>query len=147
MNRSETKMLVQKSGSIKAAARACGMSYSTFHDIYTGKTQKPRSDKTRPVVPAESARPPANMKSKRTLNDFRATYDKSFVVPKRVRAGLSALGAGWEYEVEFAKGIQVRLSDLGLFRDEFSGHIVEVKEGRRIWVGRTAVAQQMREML
>jgi hypothetical protein len=88
------------------------------------------------------------VKKGKTLSDFRAIYDKSTIVPAKVKAGLKELGAsGWEYEALFSKAIGLSLSDLGMFRDQFADHVVSLKEGRRIWAGSVGVAKQMKEML
>jgi len=88
------------------------------------------------------------IKKGKTLSDFRAIYDKSTIVPAKVKAGLKDLGAsGWDYEALFSKAIGVSLSDLAMFRDQFADHVVSLKEGRRIWAGSVCVAKQMRDML
>jgi hypothetical protein len=100
-----------------------------------------------PVRTAQAA-PIAPSKAGRSLAEFRAAYDKSTIVPGRVKAAIKALGAGgWEYEVQFARNAGVSLADLAAFRDEFASHIVQLKEGRRAWAGSAKAAQQMREML
>lgn len=142
MTQDEANKLVVKAGSIRQAAAAAGMAYSTFRDVYHNRS---RVGERKSHKPAEATQPAH--KRKKSLSDFRSAYDKSYIVPKKVRAGLSALGSSWEYEVDFAKSITVSLGDLGMFRDEFADHIVQVKEGRRIWAGTKALAQQMREMI
>lgn len=90
----------------------------------------------------------AAVKKARSLSDFRATYDKSTIVPTRVKAALKEMGSnGWEYEVAFAKLAGVSLNDLGLFRDEFSGYIVTLRDSRRAWAGSEKMAKTMREMI
>ena len=85
---------------------------------------------------------------RRTLADFRATYSKAFIVPQRVRAAIRKLGAGWEYEVEFARSAGVSLIDLGHVRGEFAAHVVQLtRDGRRAWAGTEATAKAMRDML
>lgn len=84
----------------------------------------------------------------RSLADFRAQYDKSHIVPARVRDALHALGGGWEYEVQFAKMAGVSLQDLGRFRDQFASHVVQIgRDARRAWAGTVSTATAMKEML
>lgn len=135
----EAKELVEKHGSIRGAARAIGLAESTLRGRLRGL--KPAKATVAKEVALKSG------DKRKTLADFRATYDKSYVVPKKVKAALSALGSGWEYEVDFAKQAGVSLSDIGMFRDQFNEHIVQVKEGRRIWAGTKSLAEQMREMI
>lgn len=84
----------------------------------------------------------------RSLNDFRATYDKSYIVPKKIREALKRLGTGgWAYEIEFVKEAGVTLGDLGGFREQFAEYIVPLRDSRRAWAGSPSTAKQLREML
>ena len=96
--------------------------------------------------PVSSDHAPVNRK---TLADFRQTYDKATIVPNKVRAALKLLGAsGWEYEVPFARSAGVSLSDLGNYREMFADYILTLnRENKRAWAGSPATAKQMREML
>src|SRR5574343_470547 len=95
---------------------------------------------------AASAAKPAG--AGKSLQDFRAEHDKSFIVPSRIRAALAKLGDGWLYEVEFLRLAQLSTTDLATYRDDFADHTVSVggRTPRRIWVGTVAMAKQMREM-
>lgn len=85
---------------------------------------------------------------RKTLADFRATYDKSTIVPAKIKAGIKALTKhGWEYEVQFAKEIGVSLADLANFRELFTDYFILLREGRRVWVGSVETAKQMKEMI
>jgi hypothetical protein len=89
----------------------------------------------------------ANERKGRSVAEFRSVYDKSYIVPRKVRAALKALAGGWEYEVAFAKLAGVSLVDLGNVRDEFADHIITLRESRRVWAGTVATAKQLRSML
>jgi hypothetical protein len=91
----------------------------------------------------------AQISNRKTLADFRQTYDKTTIVPTKVKAALKLLGAsGWEYEVPFARSAGVSLSDLSNFREMFADYIVTLnRENKRAWAGSPATAKQMREML
>jgi hypothetical protein len=85
----------------------------------------------------------------RSIDEFRATHDKDFIVPQRIRDGLAALGDGWEYEVAFSKLAGVNLADLGNYRSQFDDHIITIRRdgGKRAWAGTKASAAKMREMV
>jgi hypothetical protein len=138
LTQKEAKAMVEEHGSIRGAARAFGKAESTFRGWLNGTGKRGSAAKVVPVKPGAK---------KKTLADFRSTYDKSYVVPKKIKAALSDMGASWEYEVDFAKQAGVSLSDIGMFRDQFNEHIVQVKEGRRMWAGTKSMANQMREMV
>lgn len=92
--------------------------------------------------------PPKNAK---TLADFRAIHDKSFVVPQKIKAGLEALGKeGWEYEMDFMRLCGVSSTDFAAFREDFVEYYVIVggsRSAKRIWAGSKATAEKMRSMV
>jgi len=92
--------------------------------------------------------PPKNAK---TLADFRAIHDKSYVVPQKIKAGLEALGKeGWEYEMDFMRLCGVSSTDFASFRSDFLEHYVIVggaSSPKRVWVGSKAIAEKMRGMV
>lgn len=87
----------------------------------------------------------------RTIDEFRASHDRSFIVPNKIRAGLQALGDGWAYEGDFVKLAGISLTDLGAYRGKFEEFVVTLKgsvhNGRKAWAGTKATAAKMREML
>lgn len=122
---------VKEHGSVAAAARALGIARQTL-DHHWQKSKKATIEH----------------KSGKSLSDFRAMHDKSFIIPTRIKEGLKQLGDGWEYEAQFAKIAGISLSDLSIFRDEFSDFIVVVRrDGKRAWAGTKATAQRMKEMI
>ena len=137
MTQQEVKNAVAKHGGYKPAGRALGVSASSLKRWASGEC-KPKSN-----VSCESSG------VGRKLSDFRAAYDKDFIVPKRIKDGLKKLGCGgWEYEVVFAKSIGVSLMDLGAYREMFADNVVQIsRDGRRAWAGSIATAKQMREMV
>lgn len=138
MTRQEAVAAVAKYGSGNAAARALNVARSTIQRaLKRGDQKRGRAES----VAATGKRPG------KTLAEFRLTYDKATIVPAKIKAGLKALGGGWEYEVQFAKLAGVSLADLGMFRDQFAAHVVSLRESRRAWAGTAAVANQMREMI
>lgn len=126
--------VIRKHGSITAAARKASLNPHTL----ASRLEKNERDQ---IVERAG-------KSKK-LSDFRAIFDKSFIIPKRIKEGLKSLGAqGWEYEAQFARVCGVSLADLSAYRDEFSDYIVQVnRDGRRAWAGSPALAGQMRDMV
>lgn len=92
---------------------------------------------------------PAPRSSGKTLSDFRAAHDKSFIVPLRIRAGLKALGDGWEYEVQFMKLCGLSQTDFSCYREEFETYCVETKghNAKRVWCGTPTLAEKLRAMV
>lgn len=101
--------------------------------------------------PAPKAQPssPAVKPLGRSLEEFRANHDKSFIVPGRIKAALEKLGNGWQSELEFAKLAGVSMTDLGAYRAQFEAFVVPVSRdgSRRVWAGSKTVAEKMREMV
>lgn len=89
--------------------------------------------------------------AKKTLADFKAAHDKSFIVPQRIKAGIEKIGAdGWEYEADFVKLSGVNQNDIAKFREQFVDNVVLIKQDgreRRVWAGSKALATKLREML
>lgn len=85
----------------------------------------------------------------KSLDDFRAAHDKSFIVPKKIRDGLAQLGESWEYEVEFMRRCGLSTTDLAAYRTSFQDHVVDIggKNPKRIWAGTKKFATQLREKL
>lgn len=94
-----------------------------------------------------SARSPGG----KDIEAFRAAHDKSFIVPKRIKDGLAALGDSWEYEAEFIKRCGVSQTDFAFYREHFADFYVETsgstnKRGKRVWAGTKAFASKLREV-
>lgn len=93
---------------------------------------------------------PAAKRAGRSLEEFRATHDKSYIVPIKVKAALATLGGDWMTEIEFAKHAGVSMVDLNAYRDAFEDFVVVLggqHKGKRLWAGSKATAAKMREML
>lgn len=100
------------------------------------------------VVAGGSTESPRAAGKVKTIADFRNLYDKSTIVPTKVKSALKSLGgAGWEYEHLFVKMAGVSISDLSMFREQFAEHIVNLKDNKRAWAGRKETAIVLREML
>ena len=83
---------------------------------------------------------------------FRAQFDKSFIIPQKIKAALADLGASWETELEFMKRAGICTTDLARFRDGFSDHYIDVRgagrsNSKRVWAGTKAYADQLRGTL
>ena len=84
----------------------------------------------------------------KSLSEFREVYDKDYIIPRRIRAGLKSLGNGWEYEVEFARKIGVRIADLANYREMFTEYVVSLNQAsKRVWAGNKTLAEQLKEMV
>lgn len=96
-----------------------------------------------------SGQPPAESnRTGKSLAEFREAYDRDYIVPRKVREALNALGDSWEYEAEFVRRAGVSFADLGRYRDQFAEHVVVLnRDSRRAWAGTVALAAKMREML
>lgn len=92
----------------------------------------------------------------KTLADFRSKFDRDVVVPGKIKAALDALRKegpeAWDYEGDFIKRAGISQTDIGLFREQFTKHVVVAKEvgkstsgaGRRVWFWDTRVAAKAR---
>lgn len=86
----------------------------------------------------------------KTLADFRAVHDESFLVPAKIKQGLAKLGDdGWEYENEFIKICGLATHNFARYRDQFEDFYVTVagRNAKRVWAGSKKLAEQMRGML
>lgn len=86
----------------------------------------------------------------KSLQEFRAEHDKSYIVPLKIREAIKKLGVdGWEYEVQFLRLAGLSVTDLAAYRDEFADHFVVVggRNPKRLWAGSVGLAQKMREMV
>lgn len=137
------KLYKEHGMSLTRAAAAAGMARSTFTKLLRGEVPaKPRKTLAKPAGGPDPARGVG-----KALAEFRSTFDKNVIVPERIRAGLSALGSNWEYEVAFAKFCGVSLADMSNFRGLFPDNWLAVKrEGRRVWSSKATI-RAMREML
>lgn len=133
MTKDEALAEVQKHGTVTLAAKALKVPRSTFQHWMKG---------------AKGATGEIRPKAGKSLSDFRAIHDKSFIIPVKIKEGLKLLGSGWEYEAQFGKICGISLADLGNFRDQFSDYVVVVRrDGKRAWAGTPAVAQKMKDMV
>lgn len=87
-----------------------------------------------------------------TENDFQAKHDKSFIIPKKIEAGLKKLGPkGWLYQADFAKLCEVNnLADFNAYAVKFEKlHCIEIggSKGKRAWAGSKELADRLRKML
>lgn len=124
---------LKKHGTNAAAARALGMPRSTF--------ERRLKHPTAPPVAVER-------KVGKGLSDFRAQHDKDFIVPKKIKTALDALGSGWEYELEFSRLAGVSATDLNLYREQFADYwLVIGRSGKRAWAGSKSTAESMRAMV
>lgn len=85
----------------------------------------------------------------RSLDEFRATHDKSTVIPKKITAAIEKLGPeGWMYELEFIKLCECSPTDFAAFREafeDFSVNIGGARNPKRAWAGSKALAKKMRD--
>lgn len=83
----------------------------------------------------------------KSLEQFRAAHDKNFIIPAKIQAGITKLGAkGWEYWGEFLRINTISVSDGRSYAAKFEGFMLTV-EKKSIICGSTALAKQMRNMV
>lgn len=96
-------------------------------------------------------KPQASKATGRDLGEFRATFDKNYIVPQRIRAAIEQIGKeAWVYEVELQKLAGLSVTDLAMFRDQFEDYFVTVNDRsnkKRLWCGSKEFAVQLREMV
>ena len=128
---------LKKHGNATEAAKALGIPRTTFQRrIARRPTQRPSDG-----LPAEK-------RTGKSLADFRAAHDKDYIVPRKIKAALTALGSGWDYEVDFLRLAAVSTTDLAMYRDQFADYWVVVdRSGKRVWTGSKSVAEEMRGMI
>ena len=141
MNAQDIKAAYAKYKSRRITAEKLGITESAVRRAMGYRSGGKHAPKAVFTVPA--------LKTKKTLADFRMLYDKSTIIPAKIKQALKALGAGgWELESEFARSAGVTLGDLGNFRDQFADFIVPIERGaRRVWAGSAKVAEQMKGMV
>lgn len=86
-------------------------------------------------------------KAGKSLAEFRASHDKSFIVPQKIKEGLKKLGGGWEYELGFLRLAGLSTTDLANYREEFEEYVVLVDRTKRVWCGSKELAVKLREMV
>ena len=124
-------------GNVAAAAKSLGIPRTTLQHRLAHAHSKRPSDSL-----------PVDKRVGKTLADFRAMHDKDYIVPRKIKAALAALGNGWEYEADMLRLAGVSTTDLALYRDQFSEHWVVVdRSGKRVWAGSKALAEEMRGMV
>lgn len=141
MTAEEAQRVIEKHGGIKKAAKALHVSDHTIR----GALKRSPAPSGGPATKATGNKKIVG----RTVGEFRETYDRDFIVPRRIREAIKALGASWLYEVEFAKLAEVSLSDLGTYRSMFEDkYVVTIRrDGKRAWAGTPKIAQELREMV
>ena len=148
ITREAAEAAVTEHGSHAAAARALGCGKTTIHDALQRPKQKGAAATAATKTKTAAASAKTEAKIGRPISDFRAQYDKDYIVPHKIDAALKALGASWEYEVQFARLAGVSLADMGHYRDRYADYIVVLgRDSRRAWAGTRATAKQMRDML
>lgn len=81
---------------------------------------------------------PKTKAPKKSLDVFRASHDKSIIVPKKIAdcfAAMAKAGDAFEYEGDFVKRAGLSQAELGTFRDQYTAHIVRTsgKNAKNVW--------------
>lgn len=97
----------------------------------------------------------------RNLSTFRASHDRNVIVPNKIKAALADMAAkegpeSYAYEgadpeggVPFIKRAGISQSDVGLFREQFADHVVDLpndsrSRGKRVWFATAKAAKAAR---
>lgn len=89
-------------------------------------------------------------KTGKDLSAFRAAHDKNVIVPAKIKGALEEMlkehPENWTYESDFIKRAQISQTDIGMFREQFTDHIVETsgKVSKRVWFASAKVAAKAR---
>ncbi|MDP9089182.1 MAG: hypothetical protein M3O26_10645 [Pseudomonadota bacterium] len=86
----------------------------------------------------------------RDINAFRESHDKNCIVPKKIEQGLKLLGPDqWHYQPDFIKLCEISVTDLAMFREQYSDFFVEIRAKTRkvVWCGSKALATKLRQMV
>lgn len=89
------------------------------------------------------------------IEAFRLKFDKSLIIPGKIKAALAALAAAgpetWEAEGDFVRRAGVSMGDFAKYRDQFSDFWFEAREmGKsptRVWAGTKKLADVLRETI
>jgi len=137
--------LMAKHGTMKKAAAAAGVGKTS---IFRALHRKPGQAGLPGGWPKAGVTQGEPKKIGRNLTEFKQTYDKDTVVPKKINLALKTLGPkNWEYETEFAKIAGVSMADMGTYRQQFMDLVVTLREGRKVWAGSKSLADEMRSLL
>lgn len=92
---------------------------------------------------------PTNSTGAKTVEDFRASFDRNYIVPNKIRAALTELGDGWVYEAELLRLAGISTTDLAVFRDQFSDYwlVADRAAKKRVWCGTIALAEELRNLI
>lgn len=136
MSYEEAQAALKKYGSQRKAAEALGIARSTLR-VAAQRTPSGVKPVANPIV-----------RDKKSLTDFKNTYDKDTIVPQKIKSALAELGDSWEYEINFAKAAGVSMQDISNYREMFTDYIVTIRrDNKRAWTGSKSVASKMREMV
>lgn len=87
--------------------------------------------------------------SGRSVEAFRASHDRNYIIPAKIKTALEKLGDTWCYDAEFLKLASLSTSDLAMFRDQFEEYwlIADKAAKKRVWAGNAKLAAKLREMV
>jgi len=96
---------------------------------------------------------PSTKRIGRSIEDFRKTHAKSYVIPRKIEEALKKLGDGWEYHLEFLRLADVSPNDAVHYAEQFEEYqLVTSNIGgsggktKRIWCGTKELAAKLRAM-
>jgi hypothetical protein len=88
-------------------------------------------------------------KTARSLDTFRAAYDKGVIVPNKIRAALEKLEkdegpTAWRHDNEIRELAGISTTELAEFRDRFQDNIVVTAggKGKNVWFATVKAAKE-----
>ena len=140
LTKEQAQAALKKYGSLRAAAKALGVSRKTVRLRLKGIVPKqPRTTNHDPRTTSPKA-------VGFTRDDFKRKYDKSFIVPHRIREALKQIGPNrYLPEGEFNRLAGISQTDMAAYREQFEDdYVVTVERTKRLWCGSKALANEFR---
>jgi len=144
MTKKELIKVLKKHPTRAHAARALGVPESTFRD------RLKRMGITLQDLQSEAGQEEG---VKKTIDDFKTTHDRTYLIPTAIKNALSDLGPEhWLTEAEFMKSRHFRAHkitklEIQEYSPPFEGYIVELPRGKSAWAGSTELATQLQTMV
>jgi hypothetical protein len=130
----EVKKAIAKHGGIQPAAAHFKVSHHVIRRVLAEGGEH--------SVPSK----PTPRAQRKTLGDFQKSFDKSFIVPERIKAGIGKYlhGGFWEHDQNFRELCRVPANLWHRFREQFDEYQIRV-DGKVVWAEPETI-EKMREM-
>jgi hypothetical protein len=131
MTLEDIEAAIRKHGTKTLAAKSFGMN---------------RMQLTRKIASLQKQKAPKSQSVGFTRDDFRSKYDKSFIVPRRIKEALQKLGpTRYLPEADFTRLAGISQTDMAAYRALFEDdYVVVVERTKRLWCGSKTLASEFR---